>query len=424
MNAGEVEKHVYRAIRGKNLDGGKMIRYQWVAAALILGLAACGADPDPREGIMSTSSRSYLEAGTQALSMHEFDAALALADSALQEQPRLPDAYFLKGRVYTEMWQFDSADAAYKNVLELNPSYRGLWHNMGNNAARKTDYRTAITYYRREIEERPAAAPWRNLGKIYDELGVPDSARYAFERSLRHDSTHAATYIAMAELLEEEGRVAEALNHARRAFELAPESIEARYRFGALLAISDRREEALEHLEAVAHERPWHYSSVYNAGQALIRLGRTDEGQDYLEKAEELRREEAKIEQAQITVKNVPDDPYAHAQLASLLRRAGRYDDAMHAYKVALHLDPGNLEFMNNLAVLHVLQEDNERAVAVLHRLLQSHPDHVDGWLNLGIIYARTGKQEDARDAWRIALQLDPENQAAHAYLARLDPAS
>ena len=46
-------------------------------------------------------------------------------------------------------------------------------------------------------------------------------------------------------------------------------------------------------------------------------------------------------------------------------RRAGRYGDAMHAYSVALFLAPDNLEFHNNVAVLHLLQNDTTAAIPV-----------------------------------------------------------
>lgn len=52
-------------------------------------------------------------------------AARALADSAVQRAPRLSDAHFQRGRVLSELRQFETAGEAYRTVLDLSPEYRG-----------------------------------------------------------------------------------------------------------------------------------------------------------------------------------------------------------------------------------------------------------------------------------------------------------
>ena len=82
-------------------------------------------------------------------------------------------------------------------------------------------------------------------------------------------------------------------------------------------------------------------------------------------------------------------------------------------------LDPGNLEIQNNLAVLYFVREENEAAIRLLEHIVAQDATYVEGWLNLGIVYAKSGRPEEARRAWQNVLRHQPENEAAKAYLAR-----
>ena len=120
------------------------------------------------------------------------------------------------------------------------------------------------------------------------------------------------------------------------------------------------------------------------------------------------------------TVAKLPQDAYAHASLAGALRMASRYNDAMHAYQVALSLDPENLEFHNNVAALHFLRNDTTAAIRTYHYIVEKAPETVDAWLNLGVLYALSGDNASARRAWQAALHQQPDHPDAKRYLARL----
>lgn len=395
-----------------------MLRFVLIA---LFAVAACRSEPDPSEMAMSARSRVLLERGTELLAQYRFEEALAAADSALVEQPDLPDAHFLRGRIYSEMLKLDEAEAAYLKVHDLNPDYRGVWHNLGNLASRQNDYRLAIRYYRRELQSHPAPAPWQSMGRAYQELGIADSAMFAYERALAVDSTYARTHVDIAMLLDEEGEYERALPYAKRAVALAPADANVRYVLGSLLVKLGRFDAAMEHLQHVAEVWPWHEGAAYNLGRAMAGMGREEEARAHLDRAEELRALQASVEQARAVVTHSPDDPYAHAQLGALLRRAGQYDEAMHAYRVALHLNPDNPDFLNNMSVVQLLQGRPDQAIGTLQKVLRRQPDFVAGWINLGIFFAQSGKEAEAREAWHSALRHDPDNEAALAYLARID---
>lgn len=351
---------------------------------------------------------------------HEFHRALALADSAEKRAPGLADAHFLRARIYSELGRFQESETAYLTAYKLQPDYRGILNNLGNNAFRQEKFLKSIEYYQRELEAHPAPIPLRGMGRAHVELGQVDSARRAFERAIAMDSLYAPGYFNLALLQEDEGDYEAALRNAQRALSLDSENLDYRYLVGSYLVKTGRNEKALSHLRVIVGKRPWHHGSHYNLGQALVRLGREEEGKEYLEQAEQARAQQAKVEHMENTRNSMPDDPYTHAALAFALRRAGRYNDAMHAYKVALYLQPQSVEIQNNLANLCLIRGDTTEAIINYRAILQRDPTQLDIWFNLGIVYALSGDVEQAEAAWRTVLRFSPDNQRAIAYLKKI----
>lgn len=392
---------------------------------IVLGsLAACGrAEPESPPDVdqpMGPIVQRILELGTEALQQHEFERAFALADSAAVRAPDLADVPFLRGRIYAELGRLDEAEKAYRQALAIRPSYPGGWHNLGNTAFRNQKYSEAIGYYRREFAANPDPRPWRGIGRSYFELGIPDSARHAYERALAIDSTFAEAHFDLALVLDDGGDAEGALYRARRA--LAHDSANAEYRYyvGVYLVKVGRHAEALDLLEAVVEQWPWHQGAHYNMAQAFMRLGRVEDAQAFQERSEELRSLQAQITHHENTVRGQPTNEYAHAGLGTLLRRAGRYNDAMHAYRVALYLAPQNLEFRHNMAVLHLLRGDTTASIQTFEQIVQADTANAPAWLNLGSLYAMSGELEQARKAWIATLRIDPNNDLARRSLANL----
>ena len=395
-------------------------------AGMLAFLSGCVSEPEPEPvpALLDTKTQALLISGEDALNAQLFRRALAYADSAAARVPGGADVHFLRGRIYTEMARLGAADSAYKQALALQPGYEGAWNNLGNNAAHRHEYREAIALYHKELERGPAPLPWRGIGQAYVELGRVDSARQAFEQALAIDSTYAGAHHDLTLLYEDEGNFEQALYHAEQALAMAPENHNVRYLVGSLLVKMRQMEAALPYLETVAEAWPWHHASHYNLGQALARLGREDEAKAYLDRAETLRALQSKIMQREVSVRSFPEDPYAHAALASALRQAGRYDDAMHSYKVALFLKPSDTEFQNNVAILHLLRGDNDEAIQWFENILRQDSTLADVWMNLGIVYAKSDRKAEARRAWEMALRQKPgrpQEEAARAYIARLD---
>ena len=378
-----------------------------------------GGDAMPRRAV-DQETVSMLVESQRSLNQGALRKALALADSVVDRAPRLADGHFQRGQVLSALKRFDDAEKAYRKVLSLDAEYQGAWFNLGNNAYRRQNYETALRYFQNEQERHPSASTLVQIGKSHGVLGTPDSARQAYEHALALDSTHAEAHARLGQLYEEEGELETALKHSRRALALDSTNVNYQYVVGSQLFQLGRPEEAIQHLKSVIAERSWHQSAHYTLGLALVRTGRQDLGKKYLAASDSLDEQQREIERLESVAKDEPGAPDRWRTLGDAYRRAGRLEDAREAYGIALYLRPSDPTLRDQLAQLSAELGNYEAAVSHYRTLLRRHPDFSEGWFNLGVVYARTGETEKAREAWERVLRQNPNHQRAKAYLARL----
>lgn len=87
-----------------------------------------------------------------------------------------------------------------------------------------------------------------------------------------------------------------------------------------------------------------------------------------------------------------------------------------------LRLDANHVGALNTLAVAHAAQGAYGKAIALLDRARQAHPDHSLTWVNLGVTYNAMGRREDAIQSFREAIRLQPDFAEARSKLAALLP--
>lgn len=425
-------KHIVRRYSSKpnsvrsRVENG-VVRLALVLVFLSLPLFGCetGETTSSGDDAMSRSevgkeTVSMLIQSQQALKRRALQKALALADSVVRRAPRLADAHFQRARVLSELKRFNDAENAYRKVLSLDPNYRGAWFNLGNNAYRRQNYKEALRYFQKEQDRHPSASALVEIGKAYKAIGKIDSARQAHQRALQRDSSQAAAHARLGQLYEEEGQLETALQHSRRALEVEPDNVNYQYVVGLQLFQLGRYDEAIDHFKTVIEERPWHHGAHYNLGQALVRTDRSEEGKRYLSRADSLEEQQREIERLESVAQDSPGDPGRWKKLGDAYRQAGRLTEAWEAYSIALYLSPRNPTLRNNVAQLAANRGDYETAIAHYRTLLNQHPSFIEGWFNLGVVYARNGEPQKARKMWKRVLQKVPDHPQAKEYLSRL----
>jgi len=108
----------------------------------------------------------------------------------------------------------ESAMAAYREALALDPGHADAHVNLGRLLHELGDLAEAERHYRAAAAADPAGARARyNLGVVLEDMERPDDAVAAYEEALRVDPALAAAHFNLSRLCEARGDEADALGH-------------------------------------------------------------------------------------------------------------------------------------------------------------------------------------------------------------------
>ena len=130
----------------------------------------------------------------------------------------------------------------------------------------------------------------------------------------------------LAQTLEDQGRIAEAMEVCERGLELHPNDTQLNLRYGQMLIRFRRYDEAVEHLQTALRTSPDSVMALYNRGVALTALRQFDEAREHFEAA----------------LKLTPNDIRLWQGLAVQYVRQGRYAEAADALSHALQISPNH----------------------------------------------------------------------------------
>jgi tetratricopeptide (TPR) repeat protein len=94
------------------------------------------------------------------------------------------------------------------------------------------------------------------------------------------------------------------------------------------------------------------------------------------------------------------------------------FEEAAHAYRRALEIDPYLVPALINLANLHYGRDEIAEAQALYERAIALEGDVFEAHFNLGNIFHDLGRYPEAQGCYREALRLNPAFADAHFYLA------
>jgi len=180
-----------------------------------------------------------------------------------------------------------------------------------------------------------------------------------------------------------------------------PETKEAK---GDYLTESGQPKEALEEYGQALRTGQNRLASLYtDMADILMKQGRMDEAVASLEEAVEVD----------------PGLVRAQAALGRAYLEAGRLDEAGQALEKALALDPLNEEIQAGIAEIHLQMENLYQAEALFRKLWEQSPHDLHILNRLGITLRKQGKYEDALTYYRQALQIHDQDENLYFNLGR-----
>jgi Flp pilus assembly protein TadD/mono/diheme cytochrome c family protein len=206
-----------------------------------------------------------------------------------------------------------------------------------------------------------------NLGAVLQQVGRIEDAVVHFRRALQ---VNPQSYLAHANLgaaLQELGQIAQAVSHYRLALQIKPDYVNARYNLGNLLLAQEKTEEAIGHLREVLRLQPDDAGAHNSLGSALGMQGKLDEAAKHFERALRIN----------------PDNADTRVNLGNILSLQGKLAEAAGQYEAAIRLDPQNADAHNELGVALARQGRITQAISHFEQALRINPNHPNARENL-----------------------------------------
>jgi tetratricopeptide (TPR) repeat protein len=332
----------------------------------LLGLALL-ADEDAERGVAELKTaisldvsyeRPRIDLARALFDRGQYADAIAVLSDALAALPESGRARYLLGLTYQRQGNYDRAMEELAHAASMAPllGLNSIFQSLGALRRSQQDYEGAIDAFSRRVALVPNdATAHHELAEMYFRVGRLDEALAEHTVALMLDPRRVESYVGVAQVHLRAGRFADAAAAARRATGLAADHKEARY----VLAT------------------------------ALLRLGRTDEGNRELQEYQRLQAEATALQQRRFEIAALRRD-------ASVSAANGDHARAVALLRKALDAQPGSptAEFDLGLALLRA----GQAADAIPHLQAALVPgSQPDVHRHLAAAYEATGRAEESR---------------------------
>ena len=230
----------------------------------------------------------------------------------------------------------------------------------------KKYYRDAAGEFNEVIEsaasDKDKAVALAYLGMISVDAGDYQAAADYFKRALSYDSSSIEIYKRLALALRYQKKYDEAISYAKQSIDKKPDDVDAKILLGNIYFEMARYADAIEQYRKALDIAPENPTALYNLASALIKTG----------------------------------DEFAAAEY---LKRAASIDKFGEiAYRAS-----------SSLGILYTEKGDLELAEKYLKQSVSIRPNNPVNRYNLGLVYMKSGKEEDALKEFAIAEEYSSE---------------
>jgi tetratricopeptide (TPR) repeat protein len=308
-------------------------------------------------------------------SLARFGAPSQAASSARPEQID-PRAWFVKGQAALQSGDLDAAEKAFRKVLSVDARSAASYANLGVIAMRRKEWEQALELLQKAEHLDPKMAGIRlNIGLV------------EYRRA-----NYAGAIAPLASVVS-----------------VQPENVQARYLLGLCQVFTKNYADAVATLQPLWEQRSSDLMYLYVLGMAA-------------HNAEHSAANDALDERALKQLIEVGgDSPELHFILGKAYLNRQEDDQAIAELNRAA-AGNASLPYVHfTLGVTHMRLGDNDAlAEGEFRKDIAIEPDLADNYEQLGILYTRMQKPEDAEKAFAEALRRDPKMAAAHFGLAQL----
>ena len=300
------------------------------------------------------------------------------------------------------------AETAWEAVIKAHPQDAEAHAHIGLIEARQEHYDSAVISYRKALALRPEMPGLRlNLGLALFKAGRMKEA--------------ASTFLPLAETLpansDEALRITTLIGLAR----YGAGDYAGAVPFLKKAVAADSQNLPFRLTLAQSCLRSKQYQCVLDVYHEILNLNENSAEADMLagQALDEMKDRPGAIEQFRAAVQADPKMPDVHFGLGYLLWGQLKFDDAAKELQAELTNNPNHAQALTYLADCHIQLNNPDAAFPLLKKAVSLDPKIELAHVDLGVLYADAGKNDDALRELKRAEQLEPTDQNVHWRLGR-----
>ncbi|MCU0241530.1 MAG: tetratricopeptide repeat protein [Vicinamibacteria bacterium] len=255
----------------------------------------------------------------------------------------------------------------------------------------------AITFYRQIVDDNPR--DWNTINKIGDLFAKLNKNREA-----------GLEYAKVADFYAKDGFLLKAIAIWKKINKLDGSALEPYQNLADLYAKQGLMMEAKGQYQIVVDE--------------YVKRGKLRDAGEVLRKIAEIDPSDLKIRSrlADLYTRegNAPKAVEEHIAIAEELNKKGHLAEALQVLEKGLKIDPTNSRLRAELARIHLLQKNFEKAARYLEEAVQQAPTDTDLLARLGQAYLGSKKMEEAEAIFRRLIELNPNDEESRLQMGRV----
>ncbi len=246
------------------------------------------------------------------------------------------------------------------------------------------------------------------LGQGLQILGLKNTAVKLYELASHQMPEEGVFFHALGDLYQGQKQLDAAIYYYTRAQELDPDNLILHKKLGQAYTLSNDSDNATKSLERVVEAGEEDFDSLYRLAQL------------YTDRQEYMRA----LYYFKELVRQNPDNPYLHSNMAYLMFKLEDYDGAIQEYQAAVSFgtDPVWTSTVAQTlgTIYYQIRRDVDSAIGMFQMAYQLDSTNLECMVMLADLYMEQGNLEAAASAYRHILQYEPDNAECHSYLGYL----
>ena len=341
-----------------------------------------------------------------------------------------------RGLEFHQAGQLQEAFNVYQEILAAEPAHADALHLTGEVLYRAGQYQNALQYLNHAIAQSPHHFYINTRALVFLEMGLLQESENDLLRALKLVPDYLEAHINISNVYRKKINSKKALQFAKKAIQLSPNSAAAWGALGAVQMESQQLDEGLTSFAKSLELAPNAFVTQKNIVKILVhqkkwqevfpKLVELKDAQDFevqtmLSKAYQvLGQIEKAIEPFQLAMRIAKSDErdkyYATQEGVEHLLAMGDalgvyrsdFAGAAELYQIAIQSLPQHTTLINNLAVAQFNQSGFEQASLNLKQLLELDPANAQARTNLGVSLIMLDKSEEAIAELATTLQHAP----------------